>query len=224
MDSYTKEHSAEYQAQAIIDIGFALHARQLPLAEVEDVLIETSHHTHYVIGTGSGDPEKMDPDASRETLDHSAMYILAVAWEDGRWHHADSYSSERAHRDSTVKLWRAIRTAESEEWTRAYHDPDPHGKKFGGQVTVRLRDGSNLVERLDNPNAHSMGARPFARADYVAKLETLTDGLAEPDELERFVGLVEKLTTLSPSQVKELSIGIPSDRLEDSTSDRVGVL
>ena len=224
MDSYTKEHSAEYQAQAIIDIGFALHARQLPLAEVEDVLIETSHHTHYVIGSGSGDPEKMDPDASRETLDHSAMYILAVAWEDGRWHHADSYSPERAHRDSTVKLWRAIRTAESEEWTRAYHDPDPHGKKFGGQVTVRLRDGSNLVERLDNPNAHSMGARPFARADYVAKLETLTDGLAEPDELERFVGLVEKLTTLSPSQVKELSIGIPSDRLEDSTSDRVGVL
>jgi 2-methylcitrate dehydratase len=224
MDSYTKEHSAEYQAQAIIDIGFALHALKLPLEEVEDVLIETSHHTHYVIGTGSGDPEKMDPDASRETLDHSVMYILAVAWEDGCWHHQDSYSSERTHRPSTVELWRKIRTVESDEWTRAYHDPDPRGKKFGARVVVRLRDGSNIVECLDNPNAHSMGAHPFARSDYVGKLRALTHGLAAPDELERYVSLVERLTTLSPAQVKALNIEIPSDRLEDDTSDRVGVL
>ena len=29
----------------------------------------------------------MDPNASRETLDHSIMYIFAVALEDGDWHH-----------------------------------------------------------------------------------------------------------------------------------------
>ena len=50
-------------------------------------MLRTSHHTHHVIGTGSGDPEKFDPAASRETLDHSIMYIFAVALEDGRWHH-----------------------------------------------------------------------------------------------------------------------------------------
>ena len=96
--SYTKEHSAEYQAQALIDLGFRLHARSIDLDQVEDVVIRTSHHTHYVIGTGANDPQKMDPDASRETLDHSAMYILAVAWEDGAWHHVHSYTSERTHR------------------------------------------------------------------------------------------------------------------------------
>ena len=123
--SYTKEHSAEYQAQALIDLGFRLHAHHIDLDQVEDVIIRTSHHTHYVIGTGANDPQKMDPDASRETLDHSAMYILAVAWEDGAWHHVHSYTSERAHRPSTVALWHKIRTEEVAEWTQAYHHPDP---------------------------------------------------------------------------------------------------
>ena len=57
---------------------------------IDKIVIHTSHHTHYVIGTGANDPQKMDPKASRETLDHSIMYIFAVALEDGRWHHVDS--------------------------------------------------------------------------------------------------------------------------------------
>ena len=59
-------------------------------------MIHTSHHTHFVIGTGANDPQKMDPQASRETLDHSIMYIFAVALEDGSWHHETSYARERA--------------------------------------------------------------------------------------------------------------------------------
>jgi len=47
------------------------------------------------MGSGSNDPEKYSPEASRETLDHSAMYIFAVALEDGFWHHETSYSKER---------------------------------------------------------------------------------------------------------------------------------
>ena len=31
----------------------------------------------------------MDPNASRETLDHSIMYIFAVALEDADWHHVN---------------------------------------------------------------------------------------------------------------------------------------
>jgi 2-methylcitrate dehydratase len=52
---------------------------------IEKIVIHTSHHTHYVIGTGANDPQKMDPKASRETLDHSIMYIFAVALQDGFW-------------------------------------------------------------------------------------------------------------------------------------------
>ena len=70
---------------------------------IESILIETSHHTHYVIGTGANDPQKMDPKASRETLDHSIMYIVVVALQDGAWHHVRSYAPRRfssGHRGS----------------------------------------------------------------------------------------------------------------------------
>lgn len=224
LDSYTKQHSAEYQAQALIDIGFALHARGIDLDSVQDVLIRTSHHTHYVIGTGSNDPQKMDPDASRETLDHSAMYILAVAWEDGAWHHVDSYTPERAHRPSTVALWHKIRTEEVEEWTRAYHSPDFHEKKFGAEVVVTLADGSTVSERLDNPNAHSLGARPFQRPDYVNKLRTLAEGVADEREINRFLGLVERLGDLSHEEVAQLNIVVPEDRIDAATEHRHGIL
>jgi len=222
--SYTKEHSAEYQAQALIDIGAALHARNIDLEKVDEVVIRTSHHTHYVIGTGANDPQKMDPDASRETLDHSVMYILAVAWEDGAWHHVRSYASERAHQPSTIALWHKIRTEEVAEWTEAYHNPDPEHKKFGAEVVVHLKDGSQISERLDNPNAHYLGARPFARADYINKLRVLTEGLAESSEVDRFLGLVERLQELSPEEVGALNLVIPKNALEDATSDRVGIL
>ena len=46
------------------------------LNQIKKIDIFTSHHTHYVIGTGANDPQKMDPNSSRETLDHSIMYIF----------------------------------------------------------------------------------------------------------------------------------------------------
>ena len=103
LDSYTKEHSAEYQSQALIDLAFKLRGRIANRDDIERIRIVTSHHTHAVIGTGSNDPQKFDPNASRETLDHSVMYIFAVALEDGEWHHIRSYLPERAKRPETVR-------------------------------------------------------------------------------------------------------------------------
>ena len=89
--------------------------------------ILTSHHTHYVIGTGSGDPQKFDPDASRETLDHSLPYIFAVALEDGTWDHSSSYLAERAHRPETVALWGKVTTAEDPPGRSATWPARPSG-------------------------------------------------------------------------------------------------
>ena len=77
---------------------------------------------------------------------------------------------------------------------------------------------------MDNPNAHYLGARPFSRSDYINKLEVLTEGLAEPSEVERFLGLVDNLQDLSSEQVGELNLVLPEERLEDAQSDRVGIL
>ncbi len=98
LETYTKEYSAEYQSQALIDIAKKLNKKIPNLNLIKKIDIYTSHHTHYVIGTGANDPQKMDPNASRETLDHSIMYIFAVALEDADWHHIKSYTKQRANR------------------------------------------------------------------------------------------------------------------------------
>src|ERR1700753_3921579 len=169
LDTYTKEHSAEYQSQALIDLVRRMGPKIGDLTKVESIVIHTSHHTHYVIGTGANDPQKMDPKASRETLDHSIMYIFAVALEDGGWHHERSYTPERAGRESTVALWRKISTVEDAEWTRRYHSRDPGELAFGGHVMVTLKDGSAIADEMAVADAHPAGARPFRRPDYIKK-------------------------------------------------------
>jgi len=214
LESYTKEHSAEYQSQALIDMAFNLHRKKIDLKKVKEVVIHTSHHTHYVIGTGSNDPQKMDPNASRETLDHSAMYILAVAWEDGRWHHVDSYSSERAKRAAETGLWQKIRTVEEKEWTDAYHAKDPSQKSFGAELEVVMQDGTVIRERMANANAHPNGASPLTRPGYIKKFKTLTDGIVDKGEEKRFLNLVENLARLSSAEVKALNPVLRSNFLQ----------
>jgi len=209
LDSFTKEHSAEYQAQAWIDLGRRLHAEHPELADpanVERIVLHTSHHTHNVIGSGANDPQKYDPSASRETLDHSVPYIFAVALQDGAWDHVASYAPERAGRPDTVALWRRITTVDDPEWTRRYHSNDLREKAFGGRMEAELTDGSTVVDEIAVADAHPLGARPFARADYVAKFRMLADGVIAPDEVERFLGLAERLPELTPDEVRSLNV------------------
>jgi 2-methylcitrate dehydratase len=209
LDSYTKEHSAEYQAQAWIDLARKLHGEHPSLsdpANIKAIVLHTSHHTHYVIGSGANDPQKYDPLASRETLDHSIPYIFAVALQDGGWHHVDSYTPERARRADTVELWNKITTAEDAEWTRRYHSEDPDEKAFGGRVEIELVDGTKIVDEIAVADAHPLGARPFARADYIRKFRILAEPVLTPEEIERFLELVQRLPELSAHEVRELNI------------------
>lgn len=213
MDTYTKEHSAEYQSQALIDLARRMGPKIGDLTRVKDIVIHTSHHTHYVIGTGANDPQKMDPKASRETLDHSIMYIFAVALEDGGWHHERSYAPERANRPETVALWHKISTVEDPEWTRRYHSHDPKEKAFGGRVTVTLQDGSVIEDELAIADAHPLGARPFTRPDYVNKFRTLAEGVVEKAEQDRFIATVERLMGLKPEELSGLTFTVAQDKL-----------
>ena len=223
LDSYTKEHSAEYQAQAWIDLARKLHEGRPELADptrIESVVLHTSHHTHYVIGSGANDPQKYDPTASRETLDHSIPYIFAVALQDGGWHHVDSYTPERAQRPDTVALWQKITTAEDAEWTRRYHSEDPNEKAFGGRVVITLTDGTVIEDEIAVADAHPLGARPFARADYVRKFRLLAEPVLEATEIERFLALAERLPELTADEVRELTIVAKPGVLESAPAPR----
>ena len=213
LDTYTKQHSAEYQSQALIDLCFRLGSQVDDWEQVADILIETSHHTHFVIGTGSNDPQKFDPRASRETLDHSIMYIVAVALQDREWHHVRSYAPERAQRADTVRLWSKIRTVEEASWTERYHSTDPAIKAFGGRVIITMRDGRVIEGELAVADAHTSGATPWQRADYVRKFEILTEGMIEPSEARRFLDVAQRLPTLAAEDLLQLNVAVPASAL-----------
>ena len=210
LETYTKEHSAEYQSQAPIDLARrmkgTLEQEGLKTEDIESIVLHTSHHTHYVIGTGANDPQKMDPKASRETLDHSIMYIFAVALEDGTWHHVDSYLPERAGRDETVALWHKISTVEDPEWTRRYHSQDPDEKAFGCKAVITFKDGTVVEDEMAVADAHPYGARPFAREQYINKFRTLAEGIVSSEEQDRFLQAVQNLENLT--DLSELNVRV----------------
>lgn len=223
LETYTKEHSAEYQSQALIDLAARMKSKITNFEDIKEIVIHTSHHTHYVIGTGANDPQKMDPKASRETLDHSIMYIFAVALQDGTWHHVDSYTPERAGRADTVRLWNKIRTVEDKKWTDAYHDPDPNKKMFGGQVEIIMNNGQTITDELGVANAHPAGARPFKRPDYIKKFDTLTSEIITKEERNRFISLCERLPELTAAEMQQLNVQIPIDKLISNKRDQKGI-
>jgi len=223
LDSFTKEHSAEYQSQALIDLAFRMKEQISDFEAIDRIVIQTSHHTHYVIGTGAGDPQKMNPTASRETLDHSIMYIFAVALQDGEWHHIRSYLPERAAREDTVRLWNKIETAEDAEWTTRYHETDPDKLAFGGRVEITLKDGSVIMDELAVANAHTNGARPFARENYIHKFRTLTEGLVSVIEQDRFLDLVQRLPELTAEEVRQINVVLDVATLESAARDTKGI-
>jgi len=246
LETYTKEHSAEYQAQALIDLAFRMRQQFTDLGtdrdtdwdNIERITIHTSHHTHNVIGTGAGDPQKFDPHSSRETLDHSIMYIFAVALQDGVWHHVDSYLPERASRADTVRLWKKIETVEDPMWTERYHAIDPKEKAFGGRVVIKMKtgkmkkDGLNsgdlpggqtLEDEIAVANAHCYGERPFARADYAHKFATLTESLVQPAELRRFIELCERLPELSIGELNQLNVQLDRELIAHVERDSEGI-
>lgn len=225
LDTYTKEHSAEYQAQAPIDMAFALKKtlaeKDLKTADIESIVLHTSHHTHYVIGTGANDPQKMDPSASRETLDHSIMYIFAVALEDGEWDHEASYAPERANRPETIELWHKISTVEDPEWTRRYHSNDLSEKAFGGKAVITFKDGTVVEDERAVADAHPLGARPFAREQYIEKFTKLAAGIVDETEQERFLNAVQNLENLT--DLTELNVRVTDAHVASAPKKPEGI-
>ena len=214
LETFTKEYSAEYQAQALIDIAKKLNKKIIDLSKIKKIDIYTSHHTHNVIGTGARDPQKMDPTSSRETLDHSIMYIFAVALEDGNWHHINSYTKKRSNKKSTINLWNKIETHENKTWTKKYHHLDPKKKSFGATVILKMKDGKKIIESLDKANAHTYGSRPFKKVNYIDKFLTLTDGIITTNESKRFLNDVQNLKKIKSGELYKLNIEVDEKKLK----------
>jgi 2-methylcitrate dehydratase len=224
LDTYTKDHSAGYHGQPIIDLAFRMRDQVKDFAAIESIDIYSKRFTHEVMGSGSNDPQKYDPDASRETLDHSAMFIFAIALEDGEWHHERSYDWDRRHRPETLALWRKVKTHEDPEWnSRFYDEPEPLKKAQGARVEITYDDGRKLVDELAVANSHPLGEVPFGRTDYVAKFMRLIPGIVSGAESERFMSLAGGLAGLDVAGVGGLNPVADEIALEHALRDQRGI-
>lgn len=224
LGTFTKEHSAGYHGNSLIDLAFNVRKKIKDTKEIKKINIHSKQYTHIVMGSGSNDKEKYSPKASRETLDHSAMYIFAVALEDGKWHHEKSYSEERKSRKETVELWNKIETFESKEWNKKYYDePDPLKKAQGAEVEIIMNNGEKIVDRLDFANAHPSGKTPFKRPEYIKKMDPLFEGMVQEQEKERFLKLIQNINKLSTDEVKQLNICCDEDKINLDKNNIKGI-
>ena len=163
----------------------------------------------------------MDPNASRETLDHSIMYIFAVALEDADWHHIKSYTRSRAKKKSTIRIWHSIKTHEDKKWTKKYHDPNPKKKSFGAKVVITLKNGKKIIEQQSVADAHPYGLRPFRRQNYIKKFLTLTKGIISKKESERFLKIVQNLKKVKSGQLSKLNIEVKRSMIKKNLKNGI---
>ena len=79
-------------------------------------------------------------------------------------------------------------------------------KAFGGSVEITLTDGTVITDEIAVADAHPLGARPFAREQYINKFRTLAADLVAEEEIERFIAAAENLENLGAGELEQLNI------------------
>ncbi len=208
--TYPKEHAFEYQGQAIIDLALELRA-QLPKkpdgapdwSQIQGIVLETSFHTDHVIGTGANDPQKIDPDSPRGTLDHSIMFAIARSMQLGRWDE-DVYSIAAHEKEELRSAMAKIQTKEVAKWEEKYHSTDPKEQAFGGKIIITLADGKVIADEKACANAHPLGKTPWKRPDYIGKLTKLTKEILSESARNAFLAAADALEKLPTTRLAEL--------------------
>ena len=68
-----------------------------------------------------------------------------------------------------------------------------------------------------------VGARPFARANYIGKFKTLTEDLISGEESQRFIQTVQRLGELKAGELGALNVVLPPNKLTCATRDERGI-
>ena len=73
-------------------------------------------------------------------------------------------------------------------------------------MVITLKDGTVITDDIAVADAHPLGARPFAREQYVNKFRTLAAGLVADEEIERFLAAAARLPELAAGELDQLNI------------------
>jgi 2-methylcitrate dehydratase len=153
---------AEYHAQSAVQAALKLRAEIKGVAEIDSVLIQSHDAAVDIIGS---EPAKWRP-TSRETADHSLPYLVAVALADGEVT-PKQFQPERIADPELLALVQRVKVERHRELSARYPEA------VGNIVSVRLRDGRTLSERVDYPRGHARN--PLTDTEIEAKFYTLAE-------------------------------------------------
>jgi 2-methylcitrate dehydratase len=159
---------AEYHSQSAIEAALKLRTQIKDIAEVESVRIESHGAAVDIIGS---EPEKWQP-TTRETADHSLPYLVAASLADSEITERQ-FTPERLADPNLLGLVRRVEVHRNAELSAAYPGA------VGNILTLRLRNGRTLTERVDYPRGHARN--PLTDREVEAKFHSLADPVLGSD-------------------------------------------
>ena len=210
LDTYTKEHSAEYQAQALIDLARRLRPRLGDLARVRSVTIHTSHHTHMRHRLGRERPaEARPPRLARDPRPFDHVHLR------GRPGGRDVASRRPPTRPTGRGGPRPSRSG-----TRSGRSRTPNGpggttrttqprrpSAAGWSSRWRTARSSRTSSPWPTPIRSARG--PSAGTTTSRKFRALADGVVPLPEQERFLELVSRLDACSSAELALCTVTVP---------------
>ena len=73
-------------------------------------------------------------------------------------------------------------------------------------MEITLTDGTVITDEIAVADAHPLGARPFAREQYIQKFRTLAEGIVTPEEQDRFLAAAQRVSELEAGELDQLNV------------------
>jgi 2-methylcitrate dehydratase len=181
--TYIKFWPAEYHSQSAIDAALQLRPEVGDMGNVASIDIHTFDAAVDIIGK---DPEKWRP-KTRETADHSLPYCTAVALADGDVTLAQ-FEPKRFSDPALLELVAKVQIHRDAALSARY----PRG--IPNRVTVKLRDGRQLVREVEFPRGHA--ENPMTDAEVEHKFRTLVVPRYGKDRADRILSVCWELEKL----------------------------
>ncbi len=175
---------AEYHSQSAIEAALKLRKQIGDAGKIESVLIQSHDAAVDIIGS---EPEKWRPTA-RETADHSLPYITAVALVDGEVTDRQ-FAPTRFTEPKLLEFVQRVKVERQAELSRLYPDA------VANIVTVKLRDGRTLTERVDQPRGSAKN--PMSDVEVEEKFITLAEPVIGRDQTDALLHRVWHLDELN---------------------------
>ena len=83
-------------------------------------------------------------------------------------------------------------------------------------MPAHAHHGTVVEDEIAVADAHPLGARPFARDQYVAKFRTLAEGLVTEVEQDRFLEVVQHTPELAAGELHQLTVALSPEALGDA--------